>query len=191
MIWCWGFYFMKGPILKGPRITLRPIKLADALNCVRWFRDPEVVRYISPAVYKMGLKKEKEYLKNIIKSRKDITYSIVAEDGKHIGNVGLHLDKKSIHNAGFGIVIGDKTYWGRGYAGECIKLLGNLAFKKFKINRWQLTVFKENKGAVKAYKKAGFKTEGVLRQVVKSRVDGKFHDEYVMSILSEEWGKKK
>ena len=147
---------------------MRPIKLADAPNCVRWFGDPEVAQYVSPAVYKIGLKKEREYLKNIIKSQKDITYSIMAEDGKHIGSAGLHLDKKSIQNAGFGIVIGDKSYWGKGYAGECIKLLGNLAFRKFKINRWSLTVLKKIKERLKPTK-AGFKTEGLLRQVVKSR----------------------
>jgi RimJ/RimL family protein N-acetyltransferase len=182
---------MKGPILKGPRITLRPIRLSDATNWVRWFGDPEVAQYVSPNVYKISLKKEKEHLKDIIKRPKDITYSIIVEDGKHIGSVGLHLNPKSIYNAGFGIIIGDKSYWGRGYAGECIKLLGDLAFKKFKINRWQLTVFKENKKAIKAYKKAGFKTEGILRQTIKSRVDGKFHDEYIMSILKEEWKNKK
>lgn len=42
---------------------------------------------------------------------------------------------------------------------------------------------------MKAYKKAGFKEEGRLRQA--SYRDSKYHDKIVMSILRKEWVKEK
>lgn len=181
---------MKREILKGKKIILRPLELGDAPIFVRWFSDPEVVRYMLPKIYKISLAEEKKYIKKVIKEKNELVYAILNKQQKLVGSTAIHLDNKMGNSAGFGIVIGDKTEWGKGYAGECIKLLADLAFKKLKINRLQLTVIVENKRAIKAYKKAGFKLEGRLREQVLSRVDGKYHDEYVMSILRSEWKNK-
>jgi RimJ/RimL family protein N-acetyltransferase len=48
-----------------------------------------------------------------------------------------------------------------------------------------LTVSSLNTGGVKAYKKAGFQQEGVLRQSCYR--DGAYHDKIVMAILRPEW----
>jgi len=48
-----------------------------------------------------------------------------------------------------------------------------------------LTVSSLNRGGVKAYQKAGFQQEGVLRQACYR--DGAFHDKIVMAILRPEW----
>jgi [ribosomal protein S5]-alanine N-acetyltransferase len=182
---------MKSPILKGVRLTLGPVNVKYASYFVKCFKDPEVVRYLLPALYKISLKEEKKYLQNALKSKTEYIYLIWDENKNLIGCTGVHLDSAQSKVAGFGIVISDKKSWGKGYAGECIKLLGDFVFKRLKYNRWRLTVFVENKRAIKAYKKVGFKVEGRIRQAVLSRIDKRFHDEYVMSVLREEWLKKK
>ena len=48
-----------------------------------------------------------------------------------------------------------------------------------------LTVSEKNLGAIKAYKNANFKTEGIMRQAFYR--DGNFHDKIIMSILKDEW----
>ncbi len=48
-----------------------------------------------------------------------------------------------------------------------------------------LTVSSLNTGGVKAYLKAGFQQEGVLRQACYR--DGAYHDKIVMAILRPEW----
>lgn len=174
------------PILKGPHVTLRSVKLSDAPNFVRWFSDKEVCRYVHPGVYKINLAEEKKYLRKMSKSKTDWTYAITAEDGAHVGVTSAHLNPLN-KESGFGIIIGAKNYWGRGIAGECIRLLGDLVFNKLKYNRFHLRVIVENKRALTAYKKAGFKIEGRLREHLLSRVDEKFHDEYTMAILKKEW----
>lgn len=59
------------------------------------------------------------------------------------------------------------------------------AFEQLYLHRLELDVFSFNPRAEKAYLKAGFKREGVLRDAVK---DGdKYADDILMAILEEEW----
>ncbi len=53
------------------------------------------------------------------------------------------------------------------------------------LNRIQLQVWVDNIAGVKAYERAGFKREGMLRQAMFH--DGKYCDFLVMSILREEY----
>ena len=59
------------------------------------------------------------------------------------------------------------------------------AFEKLHLHRLELDVFSFNPRAEKAYLKAGFKREGVLRDAVK---DGdNYADDILMAILEDEW----
>ncbi len=53
------------------------------------------------------------------------------------------------------------------------------------LNRVQLQVYAYNRRGIRAYEKAGFRREGVLRQ--EHMHDGRFWDTVVMAILREEW----
>ena len=158
---------MKVPILKGNRVTLRPLKVKDAENYVRWFKDKEVLNYTTQNYYRVSLEKERKFIRSQQhknnEKRKQYTFAIINEEGKHIGGTGLNvkLNKKRIE---WGIVIGEKSEWGKGYAGECAKLCLDFAFKKLKANRVELYLSIENKRGLQAYKKSGFKLEGVLRK---------------------------
>src|SRR3989338_4292601 len=146
---------MNGPTLKGPRITLRPIKLSDAPNYVRWFVDKKVIRYLA-SQEPLTLKKEYEYINKQAKNKNSINYAIINEEKKHIGSAGFNEVNWKDKRAVFGIVIGEKDQWGKGYAGECIKVLAYYLFKKLKFNRFELDVSVANTRGVKAYQKAGF-----------------------------------
>ncbi|MEK9182945.1 MAG: GNAT family N-acetyltransferase [Patescibacteria group bacterium] len=176
---------MKGPILKGKRVKLQPIQLADAPDFVRWFGDKKVAVYLLRQT-PMSLRKEKAWIQKILKSKDRIIWSIYNEDGKLIGNTGLTVDAKN-KAASFGIMIGEKDQWGQGYAGECLSLIGNFVFGKLKYNRLELEVYMKNKRALRVYAKAGFLLEGVKRQKLKNAITKKFEDAGIMSILSKEW----
>jgi len=176
---------MDAPILKSSRLILRPIKIQDAPIFARWFKDKRVVRYLlmqNP----LTLSKEIEWIKKTLKEKNQLVWSILNENKKLIGNTCLKLDKNN-KSAVFGIVIGEKDEWGKDYAGETIDLLADYLFKKLKFNRLELSVFTENKGAKKAYKKAGFVLEGIKRKAHRNKITKKFDDDGIMSILREEW----
>jgi RimJ/RimL family protein N-acetyltransferase len=107
------------------------------------------------------------------------------ESDKLIGGTGLHdLDWTNRHS-GFGIFIGDKEEWGKGYGTQATQLVIDFAFARLNLHRVWLHVYEYNERGIRAYEKVGFQKEGILRQ---SRYfDGKYWDTIVMSILRPEW----
>jgi RimJ/RimL family protein N-acetyltransferase len=82
-------------------------------------------------------------------------------------------------------MIGDKTYWNRGYGTEAVRLVAKHGFNTLNLNRIFLHVFENNPRAIRAYEKAGFSHEGRKRQA--EFKDGKYIDVLVMSMLRNEF----
>lgn len=183
--------FMK--ILKSDRLTLRPVSLGDAPVFIRWFQDRDVTQFL--VHYQLGKKaptlaEERGWIRSVMKNKYEPVWCIVTKEANIIGNTTLRITPES-KIANFGIVIGDKTEWGKGYAGEVLNILLKYAFTTLKMNRFELTVDAANTRAVTAYKKAGFVMEGCMRQHLYNKRTKKFGDVYMMSVLREEWEKRK
>jgi RimJ/RimL family protein N-acetyltransferase len=84
-----------------------------------------------------------------------------------------------------GILIGDKTYWNKGYGTEALKLLLKHGFETLNLNRIFLRVYEDNPRAIHCYEKVGFVHEGRMRQGRFTK--GQFVDILFMSVLREEW----
>lgn len=81
------------------------------------------------------------------------------ENGQHIGNIKLAIEGH--HQRGdIGIIIGDKTQWGKGYAAEAILLLKAYAFHTLQLVKLTAGCYETNQGSEKAFLKAGFVREG-------------------------------
>ena len=75
---------------------------------------------------------------------------------------------------------------GRGDGARLLRGLIDHLFTETATNRLDLDVFVENDRARRAYEKAGFTAEGVLREHHRD-ADGGFRDVWLMSILRREW----
>ena len=74
---------------------------------------------------------------------------------------------------------------GKGIGTWATEITRDFAFEKLKLHRLELDVYSFNSRAETVYLKAGFKREGVLRDVI---MDGaKYADDILMSILEDEW----
>ena len=82
------------------------------------------------------------------------------------------------------IYIGDKNYRGRGIGKELLNKLIEYCFNILEVNRISLDFYDGNP-ARSLYESAGFKHEGVLREVFFK--DGKYHNYNLMSLLKREW----
>jgi len=177
---------MIGPILKGEKIILKPIKVSEASNYLRWLSDSQVTRFLTTNAKGLNLKKEKNYIKGARKSQIFMNWGIYTKVGRHVGSTGLkNIDLKKNKKATWGIFIGEKDEWGKGYATDTLKTILKFAFNELKLNRVQLSVFKGNIYAKKCYTRCGFNKEGVKRQAIK--IDGKFIDEIIMGILRDDY----
>ena len=174
---------MFGPILKGPKVTLRPPDVTDAARFVAWFADADVTRYLAER-FPLSLQQEEDFLKRIAESQHDVWWVIEAE-GKAIGATGIHrIDWISAH-AITGTVIGDKTCWRKGYGSESMALRTEYAFRELNLHRVYLSVLADNARAMRCYEKVGFREEGRLREAVFK--DGERRDLVLMAVLRPEF----
>jgi RimJ/RimL family protein N-acetyltransferase len=176
---------MKNAFLIGTTVYLRPLEREDAERVVPWFNDATVIR--STLRYRpLSCRGEEEFLDRLATSETDIAMGIVVrETEKLVGVTGFHgLDFKN-RGAGFGIVIGEKEEWDKGYGTEATGLMIDYAFATLNLNRVWLHVIAYNERGIRAYEKVGFKKEGVLRQ--EHYREGRYWDTVTMAILREEW----
>jgi RimJ/RimL family protein N-acetyltransferase len=178
---------VKNPFLIGSNIYLRPVEKADAPVITPWFNDAEVTRFMN-AARPVSLAAEEEYIGKMNANPMEPNLGIVVrESDQLIGVTSLfHTDVRDRH-AGFGIGIGDKSAWGRGYGTEATRLMVAHAFETLNLNRVWLHVFEFNARGLRAYEKAGFRVEGRLHQDFFR--EGRYWDTIVMAILRDEWEK--
>lgn len=130
---------------------------------------------------------EEKYIESTAQSSdtdKSFAIETIAEQ-KYIGGVAFHAINWLNRSAGLGITIGDKSYWGRGYGTDAMRVMMRLGFDKMNLHRLWLHVYEYNRRAIASYEKCGFKREGVLRKERFYR--GSYYDTVVMGMLDDEF----
>ena len=105
-----------------------------------------------------------------------------------IGYAGLYDQHPTCHRAEFRVLLGERDFWGKGYGTEVTELLTFYGFDRLDLHRVYLGVVADNAGAVRAYEKAGFVREGVLRDEVYR--NSRFYDGIRMGLLRQEYYEK-
>lgn len=178
---------MGQPNLIGEKVSLRPL-VAEDINgpYLDWLNDPEVTYYLEVGRAKSTRETSSRYLEHFKNSQSDFIYAICdKETGKHIGTVTLNHIHPIHKTADSGIMIGDKDYWGKGFAYEAWGLLLNYAFTELKLNKIIAGAAKENVASLRLQEKLGFKIEGELRQ--EFFCDGKYLDAVRTGLLATEF----
>ncbi len=177
---------MNVPFLVGDRIYLRPLDAdADLDRCLGWINDPELQARIGRR-HPMSRAQEKEWLAGQYKREDQLNLAIVLKDtDQHVGNCGFNQIDFINRCAEFGILIAERDAWSKGYGPEAAGLILKHGFEELGLHRIWLWAFSFNQHAVRAYEKAGFKHEGVLREAYYRH--GAYHDHIVMSVLESEW----
>jgi [ribosomal protein S5]-alanine N-acetyltransferase len=156
---------LKAPELISERLFFEPLGEAHLSNeYVYWMNDPEVNMYLeSRGDY--SLKKLELFLKNV-ESNSILFWAIRLKDsGKHIGNIKIDPVNERSRIGEYGILIGDKKEWGKGYATEASKAILDFCFSEnVQLRKVTLGVVVENESAVLLYRKLGFIQEGLLKQ---------------------------
>src|SRR5690606_16392073 len=102
-----------------------------------------------------------------------------------LGHAGFYKIDHRVRSAEFGILIGEKSQWGKGYGRSIVGFCRHYAFDMLNLNRIALTVLEGNSVALRLYERLGFREEGRLRQA--QYKGGRYLDVIVMSLLRSEW----
>jgi [ribosomal protein S5]-alanine N-acetyltransferase len=178
---------MVNPVLVGKNLYLRPLDREDVAQFLAWLNDRDVTRttqFFRPITRQL----EEEFVSQSGRSEHEIVLGICTKDDRLIGSTGLHsIDFKNRH-AAFGVLIGDKREWGKGFGTEVTALVTGFGFETLGLNKVWLHVHADNTWGIRAYRKAGYRKDGLLRQ--DEFREGRFIDTLVMSVLREEWEKR-
>lgn len=112
-------------------------------------------------------------------------FLILSPSGQIIGESLINEIDRNLRCANFRIGIFRSAERGKGIGSWAVEITRDFAFRELKLHRLELEVYSFNPRAEKAYLKAGFKREGVLRDAIKD--EGRYADNILMAILEDEW----
>ena len=170
------------PILETERLTLEPISVKFCSEeYVNWLNDIEIYKYLDNGG-DYTYKSLSDYLNKYAENPVLFWGIIVKETNTHIGNIKIDPINKRNQIGEYGILMGDKQNWGKGYAKEASIAVINYIFSKLSLRKIVLGVIKDNTAAVKLYESLGFEVEGIYR--MHGKYDGKYCDAIRMALFN-------
>ncbi len=146
------------PIL-GERVALRPFRRPDLLHVIGWRNDPEVRAGALWPEGAFGAREAERWLRATSRARARLTLGVeLRHEGRLVGLTNLSGIDGGSASAHFGIVVGDRTCWGRGIARETLGLMMERA-AAMGLRRITLEVARDNARAVALYERFGFSTD--------------------------------
>lgn len=168
-------------LIKGNQIQLKILRIDDVSQAyVEWLNDPEINQFLETS--EQTLESVRSFVDAQYKSKESYLFGIFDKE-THIGNIKIGPINK--HNtASIGLLIGDKSYWGKGIASEAIGLCARFAFTELNLDKVHAGCYENNMGSYKAFTKNGFVEEGRLRKQID--FNGERIDSYVLGLLKSE-----
>ena len=151
--------------LTSERLVLKRLSANHiSTDYVSWLNDPGVNVFLETKgnyTIEMLEKYVEEQYKNEI-----YFWAIHLKDtNKHIGNIKIDPINDKENSGEYGILMGDRTNWGKGYAKEASLRIITYCFEELKLSKITLGVIQDNINAVKLYEKIGFTIDEVKKDV--------------------------
>lgn len=178
---------LRQSFLKGKKLYLRSINEKDLEGkYFDWFNDYEVTRYMESGFFPNSQENMQEYLRCVGRNSNNVLLGIIdLKTGTHVGNVRLGPINWIHRTSYLGIIIGEKNFWGKGYATEAIKLVVEYGFNRLNLHKISAGVNASNVASLKAFEKNGFLIEGQRREEL--FVDGNYCDAMILGLNSKDF----
>ena len=173
---------MKAIPLETGRLLLKPLSLEHLTqDYVDWLNDVEVYRYLETGG-NYTIEMLRDYLTEV--QKRDIYFWAIhlKTNDLHIGNIKIDPVNSRHGYAEYGIMMGRRSEWGKGYAKEATVKIIEFCFQKLNIRKLALGVVSANTTAFNLYKKLGFEIEGVYKK--HGLYQGKYYDIFRMALFN-------
>jgi RimJ/RimL family protein N-acetyltransferase len=186
--------FSVKPVLTGEKVVLRPFIEDDLTPLLGALEDPEVLR-LTGSVHgdEAGTAPDDQGRveqfrrwyreRNAQPDRLDLAVADKVS-GRCVGEVVLNEWDAGNRSCNFRTLLGPSGR-DRGLGTEAVRMIVGYGFEQLGLHRISLQVYAFNPRARHVYEKAGFITEGVLREELRYR--DQWIDATMMSILAHEW----
>ena len=146
------------------RLILKPLSQEHCTEqYVSWCNDPEVYLYLETCGgYTLELLCA--YIQSVI-DKQTLMWAIhIKETGMHIGNIKIDPIDTIKGSGEYGIMMGERTQWGKGYAKEASEAVIDYCFNDGpRLQKITLGVLGNNNRAVDLYYRMGFELEDLLK----------------------------
>ncbi|MBP2316822.1 GNAT family N-acetyltransferase [Azospirillum soli] len=173
---------LRAPLV-SPRLVLRALTDNDVGPAyLGWLTDPDVVRHLEVRFSDCSGEAVRRFIASTNASNDSLLCGItLRNDGKHIGNIKLGPVNPWHRRAELGLVIGDRTEWGKGYATEAIALITEHAFTVLGLEKVTAGCYSGNEGSRRAFVTAGYSEVGRIPR--HWLCDGQWQDNVILQKL--------
>ena len=177
--------------LTTERFVLRSLTASDISDrWGGWSDDKEIVTPLNIARRRMTKDDLRRYVARFDNENSYLIGVFTKAMTLHIGF--FVIDVNRVHaTASFNLVIGDKSYWGKGVVNEARTALLDEFFDNRGIEKAYGTPLARNHPAVFNYKAQGWKLEGIQIGQCRSVTDGSRLDQYHFGMLRTAWRQRK
>jgi RimJ/RimL family protein N-acetyltransferase len=172
----------------GEKVALGPDRREILPLMYRWLNDFEVSILSGDLVRPVTMESlEAEYERDSKNEHRDWVSFIIYERAtmRIIGITDLRKIEMRSRTATFGILIGEKDCWNKGYGTETTALMLDYGFTALGLHNIMLDTYSYHEAAIRAYTRAGFHMIGRRREV--HRWGDRVYDEVMMDCLSTEF----
>ncbi len=163
-------------MIQGEKVIIRGLKAEDKELIYKWVNQKDI-RDLTGTVYPVSECEHDNWFEKMCLDTEQKVFSIEWE-GKCVGTIGLKNIDRINSVAEIYVRIGDPETRNHGLGTDAVKTFTDYCFNHLNFHKIALSVYASNQGAIKAYEKAGFVKEGILRQ--HHYHDGKYEDVIVM-----------
>jgi RimJ/RimL family protein N-acetyltransferase len=171
-------------MLEGKNVNLRIIEKEDLPIVAEWLSNLDFYGEYNPLMQVSRADLQKSY-DNPTSEWKRTWFFIEKKDGSKIGEIG-HRQVGKAQGIAYAILPSERK---KGYCSEAVTIMTDYLFLSKDIVRIQAHTDVRNEGSQSTLEKVGFKKEGLIRK--HDFVYGKWTDDYIYSILREEWKEPK
>ncbi len=174
------------PEILSERLIYRRLDEKDVTEeYIYWLNDPVINRFLEVRHSPQTINSCLEFVKQTNSDPAQHLFGMfLVQDEKHIGNIKLGFINQYHCRGQLSLFIGNKNYWGKGYASESIRTITKWGFDNLGLAKIEAGCCETNIASKNAFLKAGYKVEGHFRK--HELIDGKREDAYCLGILPNE-----
>ena len=165
------------------------IEHARSKKYLEWMHDYDVIKTLNLLSYveKSVTRQELEDYFRIAEKDKSILFFALynKKNEEFIGTVKISKIDLKLHMADVGIMIGEKKYWGHGFAQDILHPVCLYLFDNYNLRKLTCGMMAVNPAMQKVFEKLGFKVEGIFRQA--DYFEGNYVDHIYMGCFKSEF----
>jgi ribosomal-protein-alanine N-acetyltransferase len=129
---------------------------------VAWLNDPEINQFLESRFERHTIDSTIAFVEGVLDSPDSLLLGIRSRSsGRHVGNIKVGPVNWRHETGDVGILVGDRSAWGKGIATDAIKAMTGIARDLLSLRKVTAGCYASNLGSKRAFEKAGYTIEGI------------------------------